>query len=528
MIFRIALLHLAFCMCAMPCLIRLSPDITELNGDSQCSENGTDRNVQRTSSPAPNCIPSLNAPIGAAFSHPSKLFSLFTEHLDESTIWYNSETVLNYQRLLVADTRQRLPVEMPKGRLLSLWETLKELLGKDLTRVSMPVLFNEPLSMLQRSAEFLESAFLLAKASNAPSEMSRMVLTSTFVIINLHSLVDRLNKPFNPLLGETFEFEDKDLGYRFVAEQVSHHPPIAAFNFQSSFCEFNCNSAPMISFGGLGQSIQVRVAGNSVFRLKVAETGNEEVFSWTHAKYIVHNIIAGQLWVEQNGNVTVKNHTNGCSVDIEFKHAGFFKGGMHQVEAFVKDSNGIKQFFLFGKWTESIFSIPVHKMMKVMEDKKRNESLHQSLMADDDCIMVWERLKKDDTSKYYSYTQLAFALNDLKSLSEDQISSLPPTDSRFRPDVRHLENGELSKASEEKHRLEQKQRAARSTREKSKQVWKPLWFEDQHFGLDSLLTGTRDDKFLNSTSSIDSEPSQRFVFNNSYWERDFKHCPDIY
>jgi hypothetical protein len=35
---------------------------------------------------------------------------------------------------------------------------------------------------------------------------------------------------------------------------------------------------------------------------------------------------------------------------------------------------------------------------------------------------------------------------------------LPPTDSRLRPDQRHLENGEYEKANMEKQRLEKRQR----------------------------------------------------------------------
>ena len=35
-------------------------------------------------------------------------------------------------------------------------------------------------------------------------------------------------KPFNPLLGETYECIREDRGWRFIAEQVSHHPPISA------------------------------------------------------------------------------------------------------------------------------------------------------------------------------------------------------------------------------------------------------------------------------------------------------------
>ena len=36
----------------------------------------------------------------------------------------------------------------------------------------------------------------------------------------------RMQKPFNPLLGETFELKTKK--FRFLSEQVSHHPPISA------------------------------------------------------------------------------------------------------------------------------------------------------------------------------------------------------------------------------------------------------------------------------------------------------------
>ena len=36
------------------------------------------------------------------------------------------------------------------------------------------------------------------------------------------------SKPFNPLLGETYELFLPGK-YKFIAEQVSHHPPVSAF-----------------------------------------------------------------------------------------------------------------------------------------------------------------------------------------------------------------------------------------------------------------------------------------------------------
>lgn len=54
----------------------------------------------------------------------------------------------------------------------------------------------------------------------------RLVNIATFSIAFLCGNCGRLNKPFNPILGETFEFIGEN--FRFLSEQVSHHPPISA------------------------------------------------------------------------------------------------------------------------------------------------------------------------------------------------------------------------------------------------------------------------------------------------------------
>ena len=48
-----------------------------------------------------------------------------------------------------------------------------------------------------------------------------------------------------------------------------------------------------------------------------------------------------------------------------------------------------------------------------------------------------------------------------------------PTDSRYRPDQRLLENSNVDEGSSQKFRLEEKQRAARRARESRKERWKP-------------------------------------------------------
>jgi oxysterol-binding protein 1 len=64
--------------------------------------------------------------------------------------------------------RQLLPEPEETQKSVSLWAIIKECIGKDLTRICLPVYFNEPLSALQKMAEEFEYAPLLERAAAAP------------------------------------------------------------------------------------------------------------------------------------------------------------------------------------------------------------------------------------------------------------------------------------------------------------------------------------------------------------------------
>jgi hypothetical protein len=60
--------------------------------------------------------------------------------------------------------RTKLPDPAEKERGVSLWSMIKDNVGKDLTRVCLPVYFNEPISSLQKCFEDLEYSYLLDQA----------------------------------------------------------------------------------------------------------------------------------------------------------------------------------------------------------------------------------------------------------------------------------------------------------------------------------------------------------------------------
>lgn len=62
------------------------------------------------------------------------------------------------------ERRKKLPDPVEKEKPVSLWSMIKDNVGKDLTRVCLPVYFNEPISSLQKCFEDLEYSFLLDRA----------------------------------------------------------------------------------------------------------------------------------------------------------------------------------------------------------------------------------------------------------------------------------------------------------------------------------------------------------------------------
>jgi hypothetical protein len=84
--------------------------------------------------------------------------------------------------------------------------------------------FNEPLTLLQRMTENMEYSELLDQAATVSDPRLQLCNVAAFAVSGWCNTVQRTGKPFNPLLGETFECDrQEDLGWRSIAEQVSRY-----------------------------------------------------------------------------------------------------------------------------------------------------------------------------------------------------------------------------------------------------------------------------------------------------------------
>eukprot|EP00040_Diaphanoeca_grandis_P006538 m.37813 g.37813 ORF g.37813 m.37813 type:complete len:707 (+) comp17763_c0_seq1:135-2255(+) len=366
--------------------------------------------------------------------------------------------------------RTRIPLR-PENK-LSLWTLIKSCVGKDLSKIAMPVNFNEPLSFVQRLCEDLEYSHLLDSAAKCSSPLKRMAYVAAFTASAFASGAGkRTGKPFNPLLGETYELDRRaELGWRVVVEQVSHHPPVTCMHCESNTgwvysqeCSFN------IKFRGK----YIEVTPTGVAHVHFNDTGDH--FTWTKVPTTVHNVIVGELWVDQHGTMVLTNHRTKDTCTMKYVPYSMFAAADagRKIIGKCMDDRGNERYSIDGSW-----------------DKQLSIEEKVTLSRPE---VVWIANKQVIGDEMYGMTPYAFTLNELSPVDEGCC----PTDARLRPDVRAMEQSDFEHANKIKVSLEEAQRARRRTMEKNHTLWSPRWFElvrDQH------------------------SPNMVYQFKGGYWE----------
>ncbi|KAI5435967.1 Oxysterol-binding protein- protein 1C, variant 2 [Lathyrus oleraceus] len=388
----------------------------------------------------------------------------------------------NYPRV---KRRKKLPEPVEKEKGVSLWSLIKDNIGKDLTKVCLPVYFNEPLSSLQKCCEEMEYSYLLDRAyewGRRGNTLLRILNVAAFAVSAYASTDGRICKPFNPLLGETYEADFPDKGFRFVSEKVSHHPTIVACHCEGMGWKFWADSNLKSKFWG--RSIQLDPVG-----ILTLEFDDGEVFQWSKVTTSIYNLILGKLYCDHYGSMRIQG--NGAySCKLKFKEQSIIDRNPRQVQGVVQDRNGKTLATLIGKWDDSMYYVNGDYGGK----GKGYESLPEA-------HLLWKRSKPPKFPTRYNLTRFAITLNELTPGLKEK---LPPTDSRLRPDQRYLENGEYEMANSEKLRLEQRQRQAGKMQASG---WEPQWFAKD-------------------------KSSGTYRYAGGYWEarqqRNWNSCPNIF
>ncbi|KAF5286953.1 hypothetical protein FQR65_LT12412 [Abscondita terminalis] len=387
---------------------------------------------------------------------------------------------------------------------LNLWSIMKNCIGKDLSKIPMPVNFSEPLSMLQRLTEDYEYAEILDVAAKCSDPYEQLAHVAAFTISSYSTTSSRTGKPFNPLLGETYECDrTDDLGWRVINEQVSHHPPMVA-----QHCEgkgWKCWQEFTMTSKFRGKYLQVIPLGMA--HVEFPASGNR--YSWRKVTTTIHNIIVGKLWVDQHGDMDIIGKGNAININCHLKYipySYFTRDSQRRVKGAVMDSMNNVKWIINGTWDDKVEIAPVISS---------SGSLENPIYQTGSVVLAWKRrMPAPDADKFYGFTTLAAQLNEY----EEGVAT---TDSRLRPDQKLMENGRWDEANSEKLRLEEKQRAARRNREAEAEIaaaegrpyppYEPIWFvQVREPDTDTIA----------------------HVYKGGYWEakekQDWSRCPDIF
>ena len=339
------------------------------------------------------------------------------------------------------------------------------MIGKDMTKMTLPVSFNECTSLLQRMAEDMEYTDLLDTAADRVESTERMVYVAAFAASEYSSTINRIAKPFNPLLGETYEYCRPDKGYRFFVEQVSHHPPIGAAWAEAPKWDYWGESAVKSKF--YGKSFDINPLGTWFLRLRPV-SGKQELYTWKKVTTSVVGIITGSPTVDNYGLMEITNHTTGDKCLLDFKPRGWRVANAYEVKGKILDADGQHVWSIGGRWNDKIYA----RRSAGSSDDGDIAAPGTSAFKSQSTFLIWENHPRPPMP--FNLTPFAVTLN---ALPERLKPVLCPTDSRLRPDQRAMEDGRYDFAADEKNRLEEKQRAKRKEREANGEEYEPRWFK---------------------------------------------------
>ena len=168
----------------------------------------------------------------------------------------------------------------------------------------------------------------------------------------------------------------------------------------------------------------------------------------TRPSSFMRNLMMGTKYLEHSGKMVIQNKLSGSRCVVDFKETGYW-GIPNQVAGVVISPDGSTIASIEGKWDEQI--------------TRKLDASHLKVL--------WRMTPfPRNAPEYYGFTSFGITLNEI---TPDLQGKLPPTDSRLRPDVRALEDGDIELAETEKLRVEEMQRERRRGGEDRK----PRWFK---------------------------------------------------
>ncbi|ORY35465.1 hypothetical protein BCR39DRAFT_509863 [Naematelia encephala] len=227
--------------------------------------------------------------------------------------------------------------------------------GMDLTKIALPTFVLEPRSLLERITDFFSHPELIFGAGEEEDPQERFMMVMTFYLSGWHIKPKGVKKPYNPVLGEFFRcayyYPDGSQGF-YVAEQVSHHPPVSAFFYISPRNGLVVSGELKPKSRFLGNSAATIMEGEDRIRLLNRPEDGEYVITMPNT--YARGILFGKMTLELCDPSTIACPNTGYHCDVDFKAKGWISGGYNVISGHVKGPNRTEVGEIHGHWSSKM------------------------------------------------------------------------------------------------------------------------------------------------------------------------------
>jgi len=299
----------------------------------------------------------------------------------------------------------------------------------------MPVTIFEPRSYLERVTDawcFLP--VFLPKAARETDPVERMKHVCSFAMSGLsNTCINR--KPFNPILGETYQGAYSD-GSEVYCEQTSHHPPITSWQVFGPEGLYH-----MYGYGELTASLRGNSARGQQEGTTVIDFQDGGQISYILPVAWVGGIFFGDRVIEYDGWLKLRDEKNkiGCDVLINPPQERSYWGW--------GPKKNPSDYF-------------VGTLYRVQGDNWDDEASREVISKVDGS---WLGCVQFDGKNYWDWQ------SNLPRSVPTPVDDPLPSDCRFREDVIYLAKGDIDSANQWKGKLEVKQRKEAKLRKEGKE-----------------------------------------------------------
>ncbi|XP_043963578.1 oxysterol-binding protein-related protein 8 isoform X1 [Gambusia affinis] len=327
-----------------------------------------------------------------------------------------------------------------------IWTLLKQVRpGMDLSKVVLPTFILEPRSFLDKLSDYYYHADFLSEAAVEENAYSRMKKVVKWYISGFYKKPQGLKKPYNPIIGETYRcmwlHQKTNSKTFYIAEQVSHHPPVSAFYVSNRKDGFCLSGSILAKSKFYGNSLSAILDGEA--RLTFLNRGEDYVMNMPYAH--CKGILYGTMTLELGGQITIACEKTGYSAQLEFKLKPFLGSSdcVNQISGKIKLGKEVLAT-LEGHWDSEIF----------VNDKKTGTM-----------DTFWDPTPELRQNRLTRYTVPPEEQGDFES------------ERLWQHVTRAINNKDQTEATNEKFILEEAQRKAARERKAKCEEWIPALFE---------------------------------------------------